>query len=177
MSRSPKPPLTNGTPELLHDGADAAFREFVADLFAASAAMQSVRRAVARRLGLRGSELAVLLAVSRLSPGGPVGVITVAGHLHVAASNITAEVNALVQAGLLAKMPREDDNRAVSITLTAAGQAMMKQAAPLLREVNSHLFGRLSRGSMAELRRVFSAVLAGAPAALASLEEPASAGR
>lgn len=165
-------PLTIAKPDLVDDGADAAFRDFVADLFAISAAMQSVRRAVARRLGLRGSELAVLLAVSRLGQDGPVGVITVAGHLHVAASNVTAEVNALVQTGLLLKTPRDDDNRAVSITLTREGQAILQRLAPVLRQTNAHLFRKLSRGSMAELRRVFATILAGAPAALEALGEP-----
>ncbi len=174
---APRHPLSIVKTDLVDDAADAAFRDFVADLFAVSAAMQSVRRAAARRLGLRGSELAVLLAVSRLGQEGPVGISAVAGHLHVAASNITAEVNALVQTGLLAKTQRDDDNRAVNITLTADGQAILERLAPILRQANAHLFRRLSRGSMTELRRVFATLLAGTPAALEALDGAAPPGR
>jgi hypothetical protein len=54
--------LTVTLPQFLVDGTDLQFREFIADLFAAVAGMQSLRRALAKSVGLSAAEFSVLLA-------------------------------------------------------------------------------------------------------------------
>ena len=76
---------------------DLAFREFIAELFAAAAGMQSLRRAIARSVGLGGAEFAILLAIWRLRRLGPIGIKGLAEHLHVAGPHITDEVSRLVR--------------------------------------------------------------------------------
>ena len=138
--------LTVSLPELLVDGSDLKFRELVADLFAASAGMLALRRALATSVGLSAAEYAILLATWHLQKKGDVGINTLAGQLHVAAANVTAEVGKLVKKGILDKQPHPKDSRAVRIRLTADGTAILHELTPLLRRINDRLFfGNKSR--------------------------------
>jgi len=132
--------LTVTLPELLVDGSDLHFRELVADLFAAAAGMLALRRALAASVGLSAAEYAILLATWHLQKKGSVGINTLAGQLHVAAANVTAEVGKLVKKGILDKQPDPDDTRAVRIDLTAEGEGILGELTPLLREINDPLF-------------------------------------
>ena len=132
--------LTVSLPELLVDGSDLKFRELVADLFAASAGMLALRRALATSVGLSAAEYAILLATWHLQKSGDVGINTLAGQLHVAAANVTAEVGKLVTKGILDKRPHPKDSRAVCIRLTADGTAILHELTPLLRRINDRLF-------------------------------------
>jgi DNA-binding MarR family transcriptional regulator len=144
---------------------DAEFRDFIADLFAMAAGMQSLRRAIARRIGLGGTELGILLSVGRLAPQGAVSVRQVADHLHVAATHITTEVNTLVTKGLLVKQASELDSRAVELSVTEAGSQ-------LLQMINTALFDEPAQDVIKEQRRFFRRVLDGLPEALARLPPP-----
>jgi DNA-binding MarR family transcriptional regulator len=132
--------LTVSLPELLVDGSDLKFRELVADLFAAAAGMLALRRALATSIGLSAAEYAILLATWHLQKKGAVGINTLAGQLHVAAANVTAEVGKLVKKGILDKQPHPKDSRAVLIRLTAEGTAILHELTPLLRRINDRLF-------------------------------------
>ena len=151
---------------------DADFRDFIADLFAMSAGMQSLRRAIGRRIGLGGTELGVLLSVGRLAPQGAVNVRQVAGHLHVAATHITSEVNTLVAKGLLEKQASVQDCRAVELSVTRAGTELLTSVGPNLQMINDALFDNPSPDAIAEQRRFFKRLLAGLPEALARLPAP-----
>ena len=91
--------LTIGRPELLRDGSDLAFRQMVSDLFTISARMQTVRDAVAERLGVSGPQSGILLAIWELQGGDGVGVKRIAGHLHVSGAFVTAETGRLARGG------------------------------------------------------------------------------
>ncbi len=151
---------------------DADFRDFIADLFAMSAGMQSLRRAIGRRIGLGGTELGVLLSVGRLAPQGAVNVRQVADHLHVAATHITTEVNTLVAKGLLEKQASEQDCRAVELSVSRAGTELLASVGPNLQMINEALFDNPSPDAIAEQRRFFKRLLAGLPEALARLPAP-----
>jgi MarR family transcriptional regulator, organic hydroperoxide resistance regulator len=132
--------LTVSLPEFLVDGSDLQFRGFVADLFAAVAGMQSLRRALANAADLSAAEFSILLAAWNLQAAGRVSVSTIAGHLHIASAHVTAEVGNLVTAGLLDKKPHPTDTRAVDLTVTQHGEAVLNALAPLLRRINDRLF-------------------------------------
>ena len=148
-----KPPLTITLPELLEDGSDLAFRELVADLFAAVAGMQALRRALAECLGLSVGEFSVLLATRHLQARGAVPIRSLAQHLHAAPANITADVNALVRSGLLRKRDHPEDSRAVDVALTAKGERALDRLAPLLRRINDHLFVGNTRAGIAAVAK------------------------
>ena len=142
-SRAPRTSTTNLTvtlPELLVEGSDLKFRELVADLFAAAAGMLALRRALATSVGLSAAEYATLLATWHLQRKGPAGINTLAGQLHVAAANVTAEVGKLVKKRILDKQPHPRDTRAVLVRLTAKGSAILAELTPLLRRINDRLF-------------------------------------
>src|ERR1700758_5427286 len=132
--------LTVSLPQFLVDGTDLQFREFVADLFAATAGMQSLRRALAKSVNLSAAEFSVLLATWHLQKKGSVGVTAVARHLHVAAAHVTAEVGKLVRKGFIKKTQDANDTRAVTLVLTRKGEAVLAELAPLLQRINDRLF-------------------------------------
>jgi DNA-binding MarR family transcriptional regulator len=138
---------------------DLAFREFIAELFAAAAGMQSLRRAIARSVGLGGAELAVLLAVWRLAQEGPVGIKGIAGHLHVAGPHVTDEVARMVELGYLQKLTDARDTRAVVLKLTSRANSMLTSLAPTLDEINRNLFEGVTADDMQVLRALFQRLI------------------
>jgi DNA-binding MarR family transcriptional regulator len=138
--RGRKAELTVSLPQLLTGGSDLQFREFIADLFAAVAGMQSLRRALAVSIDLSAAEFSVLLATWHLQKKGRVGITAVAAHLHVATTHVTAEIGKLVQAQLVKKTQDPKDTRAVSLVLTRKGELILGGLAPLLRNINDKLF-------------------------------------
>jgi DNA-binding MarR family transcriptional regulator len=132
--------LTVTLPQFLVDGTDLQFREFIADLFAAVAGMHSLRRALAKSVGLGAAEFSVLLATWHLQKKGRVGITAISRHLHVAAAHITSEVGKLVQKEFIAKTQDVNDTRAVNLVLTPKGEAVLGRLAPLLQRINDRLF-------------------------------------
>lgn len=144
-------------------------QDFFSDLFAAAAALQSVRRAVARWAGIGGTELAILFVVSRQMPNGPVSVRRIAQHLHLAGSNITADVGNLVEAGYLEKSANPDDSRAVQLKITVKGQKLLDSIAPLLNEMNAVMFKSLPRSLLVEHGEFYRGIVQRTPSVLAAL--------
>jgi DNA-binding MarR family transcriptional regulator len=144
-------------------------QDFITDLFAAAAAMTSVRRAIARRAGVGSTELAILLAVPRLMSDGPVSVRLVAQQLHVAASNITAEVGSLVEAGLLEKIANPSDSRAVQLSITTAGQKFLSSIVPLINQMNAVMFKSLPRSLLVQHGEFYRGIVDRTPRTLAAL--------
>jgi MarR family transcriptional regulator, organic hydroperoxide resistance regulator len=132
--------LTVTLPQFLIEGSDLQFREFLADLFAAAAGMQSLRRALAKSVGLSAAEFSVLLATWYLQRKGRVGITAIAKHLHVATAHVTAEVGRLVRAEFIKKTQHREDTRAVTVVLTRRGEKILNELAPLLQRINDRLF-------------------------------------
>jgi DNA-binding MarR family transcriptional regulator len=132
--------LTVSLPELLVDGSDLKFRELIADLFAAAAGMLALRRALAAPVDLSAAEFAILLAAWQQERKGEVGISSLAREVHVAATNVTAEVGRLVRKGILDKRPHPRDTRAVLINLTEKGHTILALLTPVLRDINDRLF-------------------------------------
>jgi DNA-binding MarR family transcriptional regulator len=132
--------LTVTLPQLLVDGSDLRFREFVADFYAAVAGAHSLRRALAKSIGLSAAEFSILLATWDLQKGGTVGITAIAKHLHLAAAHVTAEVGKLVRAGYIKKTQHPKDTRAVILALTKKGERRLNDLTPLLRDINNRLF-------------------------------------
>jgi DNA-binding MarR family transcriptional regulator len=152
-------------------GGDAAFRDFVADLFAAASSMQAVRRALGRATGLTGSEIAMLLAIHRLSPDGQIGIRAIAEHLRVAGPHVTTEIGKLVESGLVEKRVSEIDSRAVDIRLTAEGRGQLRRLTPRVRAANDVLFEGMSREEMVHAHRFLARIVATSARAVAAAEK------
>jgi DNA-binding MarR family transcriptional regulator len=149
---------SSGSPEgWLHASAippdDSRLREFVADLYAAMSMMRLLRHEIAASLSLTSAEYSVLLAVWYLERGRDITVRAIAGHLHVAAPNVTSEIARLVKKGLLTKTPDKLDRRAVEIGLTKASRAMLARLEPMLRIINRPLFAGMSYRDLTVVQR------------------------
>jgi DNA-binding MarR family transcriptional regulator len=162
--------LTVGVETLLVDGSDAAFRDFVADLFAAASGMLAVRRGLGRATGLTGSEIAMLLAIRRLSSDGTtIGVRAIAEHLHVAGPHVTAEIAKLWEAGLVEKRVDKLDSRAVDIRLTAEGRQSLRRLTPLVRAANDVLFAGMDEAEMIHVHRFLRRIVSNSAQAVTRL--------
>jgi DNA-binding MarR family transcriptional regulator len=146
-----------GIKALAAEGDERAFRDFMSDIFAAAATMQTLRRSTAKPFGLSSTELAVMMAVAKLDSSP--SIRRIADHLHVSASNITADVGKLAKARLLAKLPDPDDARAIKITLTEKGVKLIRDLAPSLRAVNDRLFANMTRSDMTILTRLLRQIV------------------
>ncbi len=163
--------LTIGVEALLVAGNDAAFRDFVADLFAAASGMLAVRRGLGKATGLTGSEIAMLLAIRRLSgETASVGVRAIAEHLHVAGPHVTAEIGKLVEAGMVEKRTDKSDNRAVDIRLTTEGRQALRRLTPMVRAANDVLFSGMSETEMAHVHRFLRRIVATSAEAVRRLD-------
>jgi DNA-binding MarR family transcriptional regulator len=148
------------------------FREFIAELFAAGAGMQSLRRAIARSVDLGGTELAILLAIWRLERSRSIGVKGLAEHLHVAGPHITDEVARLVRLGHLQKSVDRRDGRAINLRLSKHGRALLESLAPILERINQELFEGFTALEMQTLRRLFQHLIARSSASIKLLRPP-----
>lgn len=163
--------LTIGVEALLVAGNDQAFRDFVADLFAAASGMLAVRRGLGKATGLTGSEIAMLLAIRRLQgETASVGVRAIAEHLHVAGPHVTAEIGKLVEAGLVEKRTDKADNRAVDIRLTTEGRQALRRLTPLVRAANDVLFAGMTETEMAHVHRFLRRIVATSAEAVRRLD-------
>jgi DNA-binding MarR family transcriptional regulator len=146
-----------GLPTLAANGDERAFRDFMSDIFAAAATMQALRRLTAQPFGLSSTELAVMVAVAKLNCNP--SIRRIADHLHVSASNVTADVGKLVKARLLTKLPDPDDARAIKVALTERGGKLIQDMAHALRAVNDRLFANMSGEEMATLDRLLRQII------------------
>ena len=146
-----------GLSALAANGDERAFRDFMSDIFAAASTMQTLRRLTAQPFGLSSTELAVMVAVAKINCNP--SIRRIADHLHVSASNVTADVGKLVKARLLTKLSDPDDARAVKVALTDKGEKLIRDIAPALRAVNDRLFAKMSSHDMAILDRLLRQII------------------
>ena len=146
-----------GLSALAANGDERAFRDFMSDLFAAASTMQTLRRLTAQPFGLSSTELAVMVTVAKMN--SKPSIRRIADHLHVSASNVTADVGKLVKARLLTKLPDPDDARAIKVALTNKGEKLIQDIAPALRAVNDRLFADMSKDEMETLDRLLRQII------------------
>jgi DNA-binding MarR family transcriptional regulator len=138
-------PLTISRPELLVNGSDRAFRRLVDSFFAFAARHHEIREGHAARIGLTGTEYTTLVALRHLQDEGGVSVVMLADYFRVSGSFVTTVAGHLVRKGLVDKAPDLEDRRRVRLRVTAKGEGLLAELAPVQRQVNNVEFGCLSR--------------------------------
>jgi DNA-binding MarR family transcriptional regulator len=147
-----RPPLTVSRPELLIDGSDRHFRRLVHGLFGFFARHEAVRAGHAARIGLVGIEYTVLISIRHLAVEDPnVSVNRVAEHLYLSGAFVTTITNKLLKRGLIHKRPDPADRRRVRLEVSAKGNALLAELAPVQRQVNDVEFRCLSRAEFISL--------------------------
>lgn len=169
--RKPNVEPTISRSQLMIDGSDQAFRQFVHDMLAFSARLQAVRDQLGGAIGLSGTQYTVLIAIAHLSgAGGKVGVNQVAEHLHFSGAFITIEVNKLVATGLVEKEIDSEDRRRVVLRITAKARALLNELASVQRPVNDRLFDCLSASDFERTRKLVSKMVDAADDAIRMME-------
>jgi DNA-binding MarR family transcriptional regulator len=150
-SASPAP-LTISRPELLINGSDRHFRRLVHSLFGFLARHEAVRSGHGARIGLVGIEYTVLISIRHLAVENPnVSVSRVAAHLYLSGTFVTTVTNKLEKLGLIHKQPDPTDRRRVRLEVSAKGNALLAELAPVQRQVNDVQFGCLSMAEFLQL--------------------------
>jgi DNA-binding MarR family transcriptional regulator len=173
-TKSPKPEIesTVSRPQLIVEGSDRAFRQFVHDALAFSARLQAIRGRLGALIGLSGTRYTVLIAVAHLCGSDKkIGVNQVAEHLHFSGAFVTLEINKLVANGLIDKEVDEEDRRRVVLAVTAKGRALLNELAAVQRPVNDMLFRGLSAKDFQKLRKLMSGMVDAADDAVRQIEE------
>lgn len=163
------PPLTVSHAALIDAGSDQSFRELLYLMSFAFGRLQSCREAFARRVGLTGSQFAVLFGVAFLQRDRGVTVRELAAHVHLASTHVTTEVRRLVGMGMLQKIAHPEDGRSVLVTLTAQGEQSVTGVAPTIREVNDLLFKDVGRTDAEQARSFLTQLVLNSEFALAAL--------
>jgi DNA-binding MarR family transcriptional regulator len=179
-SRKMKVEPTVSRPQLMVDGSDRAFRQFVHDTLAFSARLQAVRGQLGAVIGLSGTQYTVLIAIAHLSgTDEKIGVNQVAEHLHFSGAFITIEINKLVSNGLVEKETDEEDRRRVILTITPKARALLNELAPVQRPMNDMLFRSMSAADFERTRKLMSEMVDAADEAIRLLDynAPASVAR
>ncbi|MES2028197.1 MAG: MarR family winged helix-turn-helix transcriptional regulator [Pseudomonadota bacterium] len=179
-SRKMKVEPTISRPQLMVDGSDRAFRQFVHDTLAFSARLQAVRGQLGAVIGLSGTQYTVLIAIAHLSgTDEKIGVNQVAEHLHFSGAFITIEINKLVSNGLVEKETDEEDRRRVILTITPKARALLNELAPVQRPVNDMLFRSMTAADFERTRKLMSEMVEAADEAIRLLDynAPASLAR
>ena len=144
-------PATVSRPVLLERGSDERFRRLVYDLLTIASRMTMVREYLAGRMGISAPQFSLLMAIGQSQGKKGVGVTAIARLLHVSGAFVATETGKLAQAGLLIKRANPKDRRAVLLSLTRSGRALIERNSGEVRSVNDTFFGALTQRSFATL--------------------------
>lgn len=105
---------------------------------------------VERDVGLSGAQLFVLQQVDR---NGPSSINQLAERTHTHQSSVSVVVTRLIERGLVMRTPCAQDRRRAEVTLTVAGQAVLRDAPDVAQTRLIHGLTRLSDADRAALVR------------------------
>ena len=150
-------PLTASRAALLVNGSDLEFRELVHNMLAFAAAIEEVRNRLGGLIGLSGTQYTILNSIARLSRSAPeLGVNALAEYLHLSGAFVTIEVNKLVQAGLVTKVPNPDDRRRVVLAVTQEAERRLAELTRVQVPANDALFEPLSASDFKALGAIIA---------------------
>lgn len=158
--------LTISRPEMLLDGSDSAFRQFIHDTLAFSARMQEISARLGSVIGMSETQYLVLIAIRHHQGQDGVGVNQIAGHLHLSAAFMTTEINKLVAAGLVRKKTNPHDRRRVLLTITRRAEVALGKLTAVQSPVNDTLFESLSQRDFECIRLMMRNLVASADRAV-----------
>jgi len=165
-------PATVSRHALLEQGSDERFRRLVYDLLTIASRMTVVREHLGSRMGISAPQYSLLMAIGQFQGERGVGVTAVARVLHVSSAFIATETGKLAQAGLLTKRANPKDRRAVLLSLTRAGRALIERNSAEVRAINDIFFGALTPSTFAAASAAMAALVGGSARATAHLHRP-----
>lgn len=169
-NRHPQAALTVNAPQLLTDGSDQDFREFVHDALAFASRLQAVRDGFARLIELTGIQYTILISIYHLEFEQRVGVNKVAEHLHLSGTFVTTETNKLSARGLVEKARDSEDRRRINLSTTERARALLSSLASIQSHVNDAHFSPLTADDFNRFRKVMPELVTSTDRALRLLQ-------
>lgn len=133
--------------------------DFITLLYAAGNRLFSLRRNVAKSIGLNSPEFAAILAIARLDQGEGVRIKALADDVHIAATNMTATINALHQNGWVNKLADPEDSRAVRVSLTPTARHRLSVLGERIALINAQWFSGATDEQVKQACQVFNTLL------------------
>jgi len=117
---------------------------------------QRMHRLFNDRMRAQGSSLARLKVLALVDQAGSIRSTDIAEALGQAPRTVTEAIDAIESEGLAVRRPDPDDRRAKRISLTAAGQAVVRAAAPHRDAFAAEIFSALSVKDMEDYLKILT---------------------
>jgi DNA-binding MarR family transcriptional regulator len=141
----------------LDDAESKAWRGLVESFGDAHAAIDAD---LVEQHGLTGGDYGVLVNLSE-APGRRLRMCDLAQRLHVTPSGLTRRLDGLVKSGYVVRVPSDDDRRVTLASITPAGMAKLRAAAPdHVDSVRRHFLDHLSATQVRDVGRAMSTLAA-----------------
>jgi DNA-binding MarR family transcriptional regulator len=163
------PPLVISLETFVKNGSDRAFRELMSELIALCNQMQLLIDRFARHVGTTSVQFHVIMALAQTPD---LTVNEIAERMNATGPAVTIEIGSLVRKGLIERRPNENNRRSSLLTLTAKGQDVVRQVAPLLRRANDLHFRALTAQQAAVLQESLRAIVADGRRVIGELDAP-----
>lgn len=148
-------PLTVARPELLSDGTDLNFRQFLHAFMVFSRRLEAIRSYLAQQIGVSAPQYEILSHLRENAASGGLTVNEAAERLHCSGAFVTTEAGKLHRAGLVLRKRDPQDARRVRLMLSAACERRFRQMAPLQRQLNDALFASVTARQFQVLGEAF----------------------
>ncbi len=162
------PPLSVSRRSLLVGGSDGAFRQLIEGMVLFAQRLAVIREELAAHMQVSPPQFKIIMSLARAETP-EMTATALATQLGVSMPFIVTETAKLMRLGLVKRRKNPADARSFLLELTSAGRQRVKEAAPLVRDVNDRLFGRIGRSEMEQLASLTEALLAGSEQALGAL--------
>lgn len=162
------PPLSVSRRGLLVGGSDSAFRQLIESMVLFAQRLAAIREDLARHMKVSPPQFKIIMSLARAETP-EMTATALAAQMGVSMPFVVTETAKLMRLGLVKRRKNPADARSFLLELTSAGRQRVKEAAPLVRDVNDRLFGRIGRTEMEQLADLTAALLAGSEQALTAL--------
>jgi DNA-binding MarR family transcriptional regulator len=154
-------PATVSRPELLDRNgvSDLQFRQFLYDLSALGAHIETARAYLASQIGLSSPQYNCAMIVAYFQGREGVSVSEVARHLHVTTAFVTCEAGKLERAGLIKKHPNPKDGRGILLRLTKLGETRLVEVGQKRLLINDGLFRSISAHDFRHLAKTAASLI------------------
>jgi len=101
----------------------------------------------------------------------------VAERLGVSSQFVTMEIGKLIASEIVRKRPNEADRRSMILSLTAKGEALLRELGPVRRKINDMTFRSLNEERARALREIVDRLLIDGRIAVHELDSPNMRGK
>jgi DNA-binding MarR family transcriptional regulator len=148
---------------------EKSFRPAIYRLLQVSALMLKTREHYAAAVDVTPPQFSILTAIAE-RPATSIG--EVAERLHVSGPFVTAEVNKLINAGMVVKHSSASDRRLSELRITEECEQRLSAVSPLREAANARIFADLSPPELDRFSSDLSALIVGLRDALHMLSKP-----